>query len=280
MSTFEALHNFFHACMAGDAGYVERLLSSRSIDPNERIPIEFNAFTPLYLAISPGCPEEGSYKILSLLLNYGANPNILCSNHGTPLCVAAQKSDARFVEKLLENGADPNIVGEAGDSPLFASLGAPGDDNAAKLALINAGADIEFVNPSGYPLLFMAANLGKTNFVELLLRSGANINRGYAEGPSLHTPLNIAVKRKQYSVVQVLLEHGALEYDINEHPCRKFGTSVSLDSIYGMDKRMEDLLISYGACPSSSMSRETFRNVHESAQMINDVLNDQRQALS
>lgn len=78
-----------------------------------------NGFTPLLNAVI-----WGNYKIAELLLNAGADPDIPDGNkHKTPLFVAAQKGYIDIVKLLVNNfGADTSIKSNIGETPLDAAI--------------------------------------------------------------------------------------------------------------------------------------------------------------
>ncbi len=60
---------------------------------------------------------EGNLKIVSLLIEHGADVNVLDDDWWTPLHTAASSGGWRICNKLLEAGADPTIVNANGDLP-------------------------------------------------------------------------------------------------------------------------------------------------------------------
>jgi ankyrin repeat protein len=74
-------------------------------------------------------------------------------------------------------------------------------------ALLEAGADANHSTPGGETILMAAARTGDPEFVELLLKAGANPNaRGSAFG---ETALMLAAAANQAQAVRVLIAHGA-----------------------------------------------------------------------
>lgn len=72
--------------------------------------------------------------------------------------------------------------------------------------LLKSGANINGTSGFGTPL-HDAANMGKMQAVEFLVKNGANVNAVGAEG---HTPLTIAQLQGRDAIVQYLIAHGAI----------------------------------------------------------------------
>ncbi|MBN8542811.1 MAG: ankyrin repeat domain-containing protein [Alphaproteobacteria bacterium] len=65
------------------------------------------------------CVINGLYALAKLLLNHGANPNIMSpESKVTPLTIAALERQRDMVELLIHYGANPNICTQDGKSPL------------------------------------------------------------------------------------------------------------------------------------------------------------------
>lgn len=77
-----------------------------------------------------GAASAGNIAEIKRLLGEGVDVN--CRIHsnvaGTPLYYAALFRQPEAVEVLLAAGADPNIANTRGETPLLASIGAPGED--------------------------------------------------------------------------------------------------------------------------------------------------------
>ena len=79
-------------------------------------------------------------------------------------------------------------------------------DEAAVLALVAAGADVDAADMSGEPPLYIAASLGHDAVVRVLLAAGAVVDKADAEWD---TPLLIAAEEGHQAVVRALLVAGA-----------------------------------------------------------------------
>jgi len=107
------LYHFLNrSCFYGDSVGV-RILLAHGTDPNGKgyekypdcvSPVEYSS--PLMMAVS-----GGHIEIAQLLLNAGADPNILEGEGVTPLVEAVEKDDIEMVKFLLKNGAKIDIDG-------------------------------------------------------------------------------------------------------------------------------------------------------------------------
>ena len=74
--------------------------------------------TPLHILVR----RPNRYAVM-LLLENGADPNAIGDMGETPLHVAVSIENSELVKMLLENGADPDIVCEFGDTPKQRAVG-------------------------------------------------------------------------------------------------------------------------------------------------------------
>ena len=86
-----------------------------------------------------------------------------------------------------------------------------GDTNKVQL-LLKEGLDVEKTNNSNATLLMVAVNCDDFKTTELLLKNKANVNArsGY------DSPLSLAITNQNTKIVQLLLDHGALNYGWEE----------------------------------------------------------------
>ena len=84
------------------------------------------------------------YEIAEYLLKHHADPNVRAHGGLTPLALA---ENSRMVKLLLDNGADPNIPDSDGDLPIIARI--DNGDVASVELLIEAGTDIDRANKVG-----------------------------------------------------------------------------------------------------------------------------------
>jgi ankyrin repeat protein len=140
---------------------------------------------------------------------------------------AAAGVQAELVELLLDHGAAIEGRGEKWGSPLKTAL-AFGHASAAQ-ALVQRGARVDFTSAAGlgradevanllagaspahrHLALALAAQLGHTNVVRLLLDAGEDPDRFNPEGAHAHTtPLHQAVFGGHSALVEMLVQRGA-----------------------------------------------------------------------
>lgn len=111
---------------------------------------------------------------LKLLLEKGANPNIITQKKASPLGIACFKMDKASVETLLSYGADPSQKGFKGWTPLMRASGMSEKDILS--TLINHGAAINVVNDDGQTALMIAVTHNRPENVSLLLDYGADVS--------------------------------------------------------------------------------------------------------
>ncbi len=157
---------------------------------------------------------QSHYEVLDQLLERNADPDKRDRLQRTALFMATfrdpkdtpAKLEARLkvVNRLLASGADINIHGYAGNTPLFLASSS-GFPECVEL-LLGKGAKITETSNNGFTPLHAAADSGNTNAIRLLVSHGANVNVSTTNGI---TPLAMAIKRRQTNAVALLKELGA-----------------------------------------------------------------------
>jgi ankyrin repeat protein len=94
----------------------------------------------------------------------------------TPLNLVTRKRELDWVGFLLTRGADPNIADGKGDIPLTVAAEIGFEEGAAHL--IRRGARVDGVNRRGETALAIAVQQRQPRLVELLLKAGANPDKG------------------------------------------------------------------------------------------------------
>lgn len=205
-------------------------------------------------------------KVLTCLLDSGADVNIVDQNKYTPLHIAAAKGWVKICQLLLEKGADMNARNEYGWTALdmatlhgkkevLGLLGAGEADfstnNIAlelmKQALLENEREVisllpKLPNPNVY-------DYNKLSLLKLLVRQEAEDAVAVLlkkEGIDLTGALQMACFRRHYSLVKLLLEHGADSNATNwgESPLYNLLMFSKLDEKL---LKIAQLLLDYGA---------------------------------
>lgn len=133
----------------------------------------WNRETLLILAVKARCKP-----ICEILIKRGIEPNLVLSKnrYGSALATAAWGGHKEIVDLLIENGADVNLIsGDYGSALAAAALS--GYKNIVNI-LIEHGADVNLLLPSGnYGSALAAAAWGEDKeIVDLLIEEGADLN--------------------------------------------------------------------------------------------------------
>lgn len=154
-----------------DLSRVKELLSD-GVDPNAP---DQAGWRPLHHAIGQ-LAEGGGIDIISLLLAYGADVNGWDINHHeTPILSAMYFPEIKAVKLLLEAGADPNVRRSTHETPLQLAVEGQHLDIAGLLLRHGAGATMnEWGGLRGLTPLGMAARKFDISMIELLLQEGAD----------------------------------------------------------------------------------------------------------
>jgi ankyrin repeat protein len=110
------------------------------------------------------------------------NVNAVDKDGKNVLLYAIEIGDADLVSKILAAGADPNTKNLISDSALLCAIdNSFADENKAAIIriLLEAGADANAINTSGYTPLKLALDLHRMQAIKPLLAYGAVIPEGY-----------------------------------------------------------------------------------------------------
>ena len=119
------------------------------------------------LIVAVTCDAELAGKLVTLLLDNGANPNRTDRDHMTPLLIAAFEGKAPVCEILLENQADVDHTDKEGKLVLFAAA------SMGHLDIVNIllfwGYYADGIDCEGRTVLSVAAAEGSAGVVEVIL---------------------------------------------------------------------------------------------------------------
>lgn len=205
------------AVAAVDEGHFGRLAGLLDAEPSLVHFRDSHGGTLLHMAA-----WHGRLKMAELLLSKGAGVNAKARDGTIPLHVAAYEGHREIVELFVAHGADVNAEAGAvyGMTPLeFAAMRGLGEFDVLRhiaRLLIENGADVNHSDSNGWTALHHACDSGKTKFVELLLKNGANPNAVTKvtfvepfDAPG-ETPLHMAIGGESaLVVVELLIANGA-----------------------------------------------------------------------
>jgi ankyrin repeat protein len=147
--------------------------------------------------------------VVKELIKAGADVNARNSSQGTPLMHAAKFNGAmtgrpEVIQELLKAGAEINAKNRRGETALHEA--ASGDIEVFRI-LLDAGADVNAASEPGQTALMMAAQAGKPEIIEELLKHKANINA--VDTWDQWTALQWASSGGQLETVSLLIKNGA-----------------------------------------------------------------------
>ncbi len=196
----ESLGSFFRRLTTARPEQVAALLDSM---PDINAATEGDRVTAMHAAIAFERPD-----ILLLLLQRGANTELLMKPGLTPLSAAAMKNDTDAISLLLRHGAELNHETAGGVSALKLAC-AKGNLDAAQVLLAH-GADATTADSEGHTALTLAqehAGADRLPLMRMLLEHGASPNVQSEE--DYHSPLMAALIEHDIPAAELLLQHGA-----------------------------------------------------------------------
>jgi len=181
------------------------------------------------------CEEHlGTIEALEILLNAGADVNLLDDEEIHPLTTSLQYKTYEMFKMLISSGANVNYQDKDGMSILMSAV--MRSRTKAFDLLIEAGVDINAKDKHGYTVLHYAVKKDRS-FVERLLFHSALVD---ATNNDDETPLYIAIENKDKQLVELLLKHGAdMNYPIG-------GDFTPLTLAEATDQEIYQLMLNQG----------------------------------
>mmetsp|Transcript_17121 Transcript_17121/g.23736 ORF Transcript_17121/g.23736 Transcript_17121/m.23736 type:complete len:379 (+) Transcript_17121:518-1654(+) len=216
------------ACEEGNLDSVEILLK-RGAFPD----VEHRRQTPLFFAVA-----RGHHRMISLLLSHGANVNKTNQDGISAIQVASVGiMPCEMLKVLLDAGANPNVLDQAQAFPLF-MLSQNGKLNGIRL-LVERGADVNFQDQLGNASLLPACFIGSIEIVKYLIEKGADINHANQKDEfPIHAACNCEVPEDSFEVTSFLLSQGANPNVLNQEE----GSPLHIASKEGQRNLVEKLL--------------------------------------
>lgn len=188
--------------------------------------------------------KSGNTNVVQKLLDQGANPNSFDSSRFSALHWAVEKSKSDMVKLLLAKGATVDVRDQYGCTPLHRAAGNQWLFEMMPF-LIDAGADINARNKKQQtPLDGAVKNQWCSKSVNLLLSKGADVNIQDSDG---RTPVMSAVIKGgsggggNLAILGSLLKSGRADLSIRDKSGRTAMDWASKENI-----RALELLLDYG----------------------------------
>jgi len=158
--------------------------------------------------------EENDEPKVKELINSGTNVNYIGKNGWTPLLWLMLSNEYEGMKLLLKHGANPNLI--TWDDNSAVTLAAGGSHLGVKTLdiLLNNGGDPNAVGHRGDTALIIAIERRYWSRMRMLLKHGADIDK--MDSYRTSTPLTAAAFQGQYEQVHYLLEQGA-DYTVVNH---------------------------------------------------------------
>jgi ankyrin repeat protein len=196
---------FFDACAKGDIAVLRDLFAQDPSLVNLTNPAaQHSGWTGLHTAA-----QRGKLDVVRLLLQHGADPNAREAGDNTyPLHWAAAARHVETARALLDAGTDVHGFGDLheldaiGWATFFhAPDGAPGDHPEVASLLLERGARHH---------IFSAISVGDLDLIQHVVEQNADaLSRRMSRFEHGRTPLHLAIIRKRYDILDLLIELGA-----------------------------------------------------------------------
>ncbi|MDX2226224.1 MAG: ankyrin repeat domain-containing protein [Verrucomicrobiae bacterium] len=153
--------------------------------------------------------ETGDKAVVNLFVTAKMDLNVRDSKGWSPLAIAVLNGHTNIVNRLLEAGADPDILQDSGRQGFRMSvltIAAQKDSLESARLLLEKGAKTGPYDATKWTPLHEAAQDGHVGMIQLLLKHKADPNAADDRGA---TPLRLAVESKDERAALMLLESGA-----------------------------------------------------------------------
>ncbi|XP_068160257.1 transient receptor potential cation channel subfamily A member 1b isoform X2 [Antennarius striatus] len=264
-----------HHAAAG--GYITLIQFITTVmDPQELNSCDEQGDTPLHWAV-----EKNKAESCRVLLDLGANPNILNKALLSPLHVAISLGHNNLVELLLSYSAtDSNLEGDLGNTPVM--LACSINNCEALSILIKQGARLCRQNKLGHFAIHAAAFAGAKKAMEVILKAGEEICHVTQEhinylDKSKSSPLHLAVRGGNVETISLCIAKGAkVDQQQNDKStplhlaCTQGNTEVVKLMLSSFD-RVEDVINLPDGANQTPLHRATIFDHAELAEYLIDL---------
>ncbi|WP_300757406.1 ankyrin repeat domain-containing protein [uncultured Brachyspira sp.] len=197
--------------------------------------------------------KYGDKKMVTQLLSYGANVDQTYVDNESPLKTASAKGDLELVKEFMKRGANVNFRGEGNIDALHSAVMSTNENSLKIMKeLLDAGAkvDVEYGWEEPFPILFETIGVGESKCdlekFKMLAEYGADINYVDNYGYPL---IRYAVQSGCLDIVKYLVSKGidpAMKYELEEY-YPNVNISLLSGTLYNSDTEMAKYLIEQGA---------------------------------
>ncbi|KAL6886096.1 ankyrin repeat-containing domain protein [Trichoderma evansii] len=219
---------------------------------------KYYGWLPLHFATHSNLVES-----VRMLLDCGADPNIVCDQGNTPLTIATNLDCSEIVHLLIDKGADLNIRDSGGRTAMI--LAAWSKNSEMVRILVENGAKLDVVDDHGGCALHYAASRGQADIVRILLEAGSD---GHAITSRGCTALFYAVTEGHIETMHILQEAGITTLDRAEssilHVASQNGQIVIIkDQLQAADQAMINQTDAEGRTPLFNAAMRGYSEIAE-----------------
>ena len=173
---------------------------------------------PRFSSLLQSYASQSDAEKCTVLIEYcNADVNADRGHYGTALQAAVNSQSGKLVRILLDHGANPNIMGGVFGSALHAAaacnradlclmlIGAGANVNLMSVGLVEDETDVNEEGRCWRTALHLASTKGYQKVVQVLLKQGSDIDMRDSNGDAA---LHLATKNNQSTVVKLLLGNG------------------------------------------------------------------------